>query len=210
MSIKCQRGAGLIEALVAILVLSIGLLGMVGMQTASIKYEQTGWVRSALSSNISSLADRIRANASADADAYTFSRTYAAERASIEATPLPNTYLTPAKDCNTTACTNDELAAYDLVVWRNDLNQQLPGAVGFVTPTGVKGVDLRFGVTVAWFNKDFLDETAPNVKTLRQPEICPVPAVGTTGIAARNCCPASVGTAAALAGVQCVNLEIIP
>lgn len=200
-----QRGAGLIEALVAILVLSIGLLGMVGMQTASIKYEQTGWVRSALSSNISSLADRIRANASADANAYTFSRTYAAERASIEATPLPNTYLSPAKDCNAEACTNAELAAYDLVVWRNDLNQQLPGAVGFVTPTGVKGVDLRFGVTVVWFNKDNLDGT-----NLRQPEICPVPAVGTTGIAARNCCPASVGTAAALAGIQCVNLEIIP
>lgn len=200
-----QRGAGLIEALVAILVLSIGLLGMVGMQTASIKYEQTGWVRSALSSNISSLADRIRANASADAVAYTFSRTYAAERASIEATPLPNTYLAPAKDCNAVTCTNAELAAYDLVVWRNDLNQQLPGAVGFVTPTGVKGVDLRFEVTVAWFNKDNLDGT-----TLRQPEICPAPAVGSTGIAARNCCPAAVGAAAALAGVQCVNLEIIP
>lgn len=200
-----QRGAGLIEALVAILVLSIGLLGMVGMQTASIKYEQTGWVRSALSTNISSLADRIRANASADAGAYTFSRTYAAERASIEATPLPNSYLTPAKDCNAAACTNAELAAYDLVVWRNDLNQQLPGAVGFITPTGAKGIDLRFGVTVAWFNKDNLDGT-----TLRQPEICPAAAVGTTGIAARNCCPSTVGTAAALAGVQCVNVEIIP
>ena len=47
MSMKRQRGAGLIEALIAILVLSIGLLGMVGMQTASVKYEQTGWVRSA-------------------------------------------------------------------------------------------------------------------------------------------------------------------
>lgn len=202
MSIKCQRGAGLIEALVAILVLSIGLLGMVGMQTASIKYEQTGWVRSALSSNISSLADRIRANASADADAYTFSRTYAAERASIEATPLPNTYLTPAKDCNTAVCTIAELAAYDLQIWRSDLDQQLPGAVGFVVPTGVRGVDLRFGVTVAWFNKDHLDGT-----NLRQPTIC---TAATTGIAARNCCPASVGTAAALAGIQCVNVEIIP
>lgn len=202
MSITRQRGAGLIEALVAILVLSIGLLGMVGMQTASIKYEQTGWVRSALSSNVSSLADRIRANASADPVVYTFTRTYAAERASIEATPLPNTYLTPAKDCNAVACTNAELAAYDLQIWRSDLNQQLPGAVGFVTPTGVKGVDLRFGVTVAWFNKDNLDGT-----TLRQPEAC---TAATTGIAARNCCPAAVGTAAALAGVQCVNLEIIP
>jgi len=40
-SLKYQSGAGLIEALVAILVLSIGLLGMLGMQTAALKYEQT-------------------------------------------------------------------------------------------------------------------------------------------------------------------------
>lgn len=206
MSLTSQRGAGLIEALVAILVLSIGLLGMVGMQTASIKYEQTGWVRSALSSNISSLADRIRANASSAANAYTFSRTYAAERASIEAT---STYLNPAKDCNAETCTNAELAAYDLQIWRSDLNQQLPGAVGLVTPTGAKGVDLRFGVTVAWFNKDNLTGT----ETLASPLLCPVDPdelAALAPIAKRNCCPASLGTAAALAGVQCVNLEIIP
>ena len=202
MPLTRQRGAGLIEALVAILVLSIGLLGMVGMQTASIKYEQTGWVRSALSFNISSLADRIRANASTDAVTYSISSTYALERSAIETPPLPNNYLIPAKDCNTTICTSAELAAYDMLVWRSELNQQLPGAVGFIVPTGAKGIDLSYLITVAWFNKDNLDGA-----TLRQPAIC---AAATGGIAARNCCPAAVGTAAALAGVQCVNVEIIP
>lgn len=206
MSINSQRGAGLIEALVAILVLSIGLLGMVGMQTASIKYEQAGWARTALASNIGSLADRIRANAGAEADAYSLSRTYAEERASIEATPQPNNYLTPAKDCNAVVCSSAELAAYDLQLWRSDLNQQMPGAVGFVTPTGAKGVDLRFLVTVAWFNKDNLDG-AVDTPALREPAIC---TASTTGIAARNCCPSSAGTAAQLAGVQCVNVEVVP
>jgi len=199
MSMSRQRGAGLIEALIAILILSIGILGMVGMQTASLKFEQTGWVRSALSSSISSFADRIRANASATETAYSFSRTYAAERASIEGTP---TYLNPAKDCNTATCTPAELAAYDLAVWRLDLNSQLPGAVGMVTPSGTKGVNLRFLVTVAWYSKDNLDGT-----TLRSPDIC---TATTTGIASRNCCPGALGTSAALAGVQCANLEMIP
>lgn len=199
MSMRTQQGAGLIEALVAILVLSIGLLGMLGMQTAALKYEQSSWIRSALSSNIASLADRIRANSGALATAYNYTRTYAAERAAIEASA---TYFDPAKDCDTTTCDAAELATYDLLVWRRDLDQQLPGATGFVVPTGTKGVDLRFLVTVAWYDKDNVD-----AGVLQSPAIC---TAATTGVAARNCCPAAVGTAAALVGVRCANLELIP
>lgn len=199
MSMKTQQGAGLIEALVAILVLSIGLLGMLGMQTAALKYEQSSWIRSALSSNIASLADRIRANSGALATAYNYTRTYAAERAAIEASA---TYFDPAKDCDATTCDAAELATYDLLVWRRDLDQQLPGATGFVVPTGTKGVDLRFVVTVAWYDKDNVD-----AGVLQSPAIC---TAATTGVAARNCCPAAVGTAAALVGVRCANLELIP
>lgn len=199
MPIKTQRGAGLIEALVAILVLSVGLLGMLGMQTAALKYEQSGWIRSALSSNIASLADRVRANSSADATDYSYTRTYAADRAAIEAS---NTYFTPAKNCDTTTCSAAELATYDLLIWRRDLNQQLPGAAGFVVPTGAKGVDLRFLVTVAWYDKDNVD-----AGVLQSPAIC---TAATAGVAARNCCPAALGSAAALVGVRCANLELIP
>jgi type IV pilus assembly protein PilV len=200
MLIKHQRGAGLIEALVAVLVLSIGLLGMLGMQTAALKFEQSSWIRSALSSSIASLADRIRANSEAVATAYSFASTYADERTAIEANPT--TYFSPAKNCDTTVCNAAELAAYDLLTWRQDLNQQLPGAAGFVIPTGTKGVDLRFLVTVAWFDKDNV-----NADVLQAPAIC---AAATTGIAARNCCPAGLGTATALTGVRCTNLEVIP
>jgi type IV pilus assembly protein PilV len=199
MSLKHQRGAGLIEALVAILILSIGLLGMIGMQTAALKYEQTGWARSALAANISSLAERIRANSNAQANAYVFARTYQAERTSIES---DNTYLTPGKDCESLTCTEAELATYDLTIWRRDLNQQLPGAVGMVSATGTKGVDLRFLITVAWFDKDNL-----NGIDLPPPNLC---TATTTGIDARNCCPAALGTAQNLAGVRCANVEMIP
>ncbi|PQA78636.1 type IV pilus modification protein PilV [Rhodoferax sp. TS-BS-61-7] len=199
MSMSNQRGAGLIEALVAILVLSIGLLGMLGMQTAALKYEQSSWIRSALSSNIASLADRIRANSGSLATAYNYTRTYAEERAAIEASA---TYFDPAKDCDTTTCDAAELATYDLLVWRRDLDQQLPGATGFVVPTGTKGVDLRFLVTVAWYDKDNVD-----AGVLQSPAAC---TAATTGVAARNCCPAAVGATADLVGVRCANLEMVP
>lgn len=200
MSIKKQFGAGLIEALVAILVLSIGLLGMLGMQTAAFKYEQTGWIRSALSTNLASLADRVRSNSGADGGAYSYTQTYAQDRSAIAA---GSSYFTPAKNCDTTTCSAAELATYDMLMWRRDINTQLPGGSGFVIPTGTKGQDLRFTVTIAWFDKDNVDALGATVS----PAICDA---ATTGIAARNCCPSALGTAAALSGVRCANLEMVP
>lgn len=197
---KIQKGAGLIEALVAILVLSIGLLGMLGMQTAALKYEQTSWIRSALSSSLASLADRVRSNVGAAETAYSYNQTYAQDRAAVEASA---SYFTPAKNCDTTICSAAELATYDLLMWRRDVNAQLPGGSGFVVPTGTKGQDLRFLVTIAWFDKDNVDPVGATIS----PNIC---AAGTTGIAARNCCPAALGNAAALSGVRCANLELVP
>ena len=207
---KNQSGAGLIEALVAILVLSIGLMGMIGMQTASFRYEQTSWVRSALANNISGLADRIRANPDSVSTAYSFGNVsgsattaYAIERAAIIANPAA--YFTPATDCATTACSPSARAAYDLVVWRQTLNQQMPGSAGFIVPTGTKGIDLRYTITAAWFDKDQLNTGTP--PALASPSLCSATDVG---IAARNCCPAFLGSDTALAGVRCTNLEIVP
>jgi type IV pilus assembly protein PilV len=202
MSLIRQRGAGLVEALIAILILSIGLLGMLGMQTASLKFEQTSWIRSAVAINVSGLADRIRANSGALAPAYAFSDTYANERTAIE---NDVNHFTPTVDCNANSCTAAELAAYDLLAWRRQINDQMPGAAGFVVPTGSKGQDLRFLITVAWFDKD----NAVGA-TLVQPDACPVPMVGNAGISSRNCCPSAVGAPADLAGVRCVNVEVIP
>lgn len=198
---KSQHGAGLIEALVAILVLSIGLLGMLGMQTAALRYEQSSWIRGALSINFGSLADRVRANSSALETAYSNTGTYAAERAAIEADPA---FFTPTTDCDTASCTAAQLAVYDMLIWRRELNSQLPGAAGFIVPSGTKGIDLRFLVTVAWFDKDNANTAGT---ALSSPAIC---TAATAGIASRNCCPSALGTASALSGVRCANLELVP
>lgn len=199
-----QIGASLIEALIAIFVLSIGLLGMVGMQTASMKYEQSSWVRSALSDNIANLADRIRANPNTNPANYSSAIDYAEERIQIEAS---NTYLVPGVNCNSpttsVTCSDTELAAYDLAVWRSALNNQMPGAVGSVLATGTKGANLRFEVTVAWADKDFLENGVP----IQAPTCEDIAADGITGIAARNCCPESLD---APAGVRCTRVELIP
>lgn len=59
-----QQGATLIEVLVAIIVLSIGLLGMAGLQAASVQSNYSAYYRSQATILASDIADRMRANRS--------------------------------------------------------------------------------------------------------------------------------------------------
>ena len=57
-----QKGASLIEVLVAVLLLSFGIVGMAGMQFASTKFNHSAYLRSQGTSLAYDLADRARAN----------------------------------------------------------------------------------------------------------------------------------------------------
>jgi type IV pilus assembly protein PilV len=57
-----QRGVTLIETLVALLVLSIGLLGVAGLQLTSLQHNRGAHMRSQASVLAYAIADRMRAN----------------------------------------------------------------------------------------------------------------------------------------------------
>lgn len=57
-----QSGFTLLEILVAIVVLSIGLLGLAGLQAVSLNNNQTAYYRSIATQQAYDMADRIRAN----------------------------------------------------------------------------------------------------------------------------------------------------
>ena len=61
-NLRHARGVTLIEMMVAVLVLSIGLLGIAGMQAATSKYKINSWSRSQASVLLSDLAERVRIN----------------------------------------------------------------------------------------------------------------------------------------------------
>jgi type IV pilus assembly protein PilV len=63
--LKNQRGTTLIETLVALLVLSIGLLGVAALQVNALQSNQMAHVRSQASVLAYDLADRMRANRAA-------------------------------------------------------------------------------------------------------------------------------------------------
>lgn len=65
---QTQRGATLIEVLVTLVVLAIGLLGMAGLQTMSIKSNQSAYYRSQASFLAYDITERMRANRKAAKD----------------------------------------------------------------------------------------------------------------------------------------------
>src|SRR5690606_33858548 len=58
----CQRGVGLIEVLIAVLVLSFGMLGLVGLQTWSLRNNQSALERGMATVQTHSIADAMRAD----------------------------------------------------------------------------------------------------------------------------------------------------
>ena len=56
------RGTSLMEVLIAMLLLSVGMLGMVGLKTASLKYAGQSNARAAASIYATDILDRMRAN----------------------------------------------------------------------------------------------------------------------------------------------------
>lgn len=192
-----QRGAALIEALVALLVLSVGLLGLVGLQTASVKYQQNSWARSAIATQIADLSDRIRSNPGAADTAYVYTpASYTAERTTMAGTSA----FTVSPDCGSATCTPAQLASYDVTKWRRSLNASIPGAVGYIT--GARNT--AYGVTIAWLDKNRTDSSLTSL------EAAPLCSTQTAAAALRSCCPDALFPSGAVPGVRCVNFSLIP
>lgn len=145
-SMKYQAGVGLVEVLIAMLVMAIGLLGIAGMQSSSIKMNTSSMMRSQASILTASLLESIRTNPS-----------------SAYVTGF-DSFTAPAKDCNLATCTPAEMAVYDVARWKCSLgahNAQTACASGFTIqgnlPDG-KGSITRTGnsytVSVRWIDED--------------------------------------------------------
>jgi len=111
-----QAGFSLIEVLVASLVLSIGLVGVAGLQAVSLKNNQSAYMRSQASALAYDLADRMRSNVNGAESGF-----FDPEQAAANA------------QCSTPAgCSPQEMAENDLSEWLITLTGILPMGSGFV------------------------------------------------------------------------------
>ena len=114
-----QKGATLIEVLVAVLVLSIGLLGIAGLQVVSLNFTSSAYQRSLATQLAYDIIDRMRANrAQAEASGYVVA--------------LGGTY-TPSTACESGDCDPTQMAAYDIANWKAALDATLPSGDGSIS-----------------------------------------------------------------------------
>jgi type IV pilus assembly protein PilV len=203
-SARRSSGFTLIEVLVTVLIMSLGMLGIAALQATTSRFKIGAWARSSTAVLFSDFADRVRANPDVAGLSY-FSSGAATSTSAYALTTDWSTQSTAAAptvttDCSTTTCTATERAAYDLIIWRQQIRRQLPQGSAFVTGNRATGMT----VTMMWFDKQFLK--ADN--TLETSNACNAVVAGTfTSAALSNCCPNAAGVAA---GVRCVNFTFLP
>lgn len=131
------RGFSIVEAMVALVVMSVGMLGIAGLYVSSLKAGRTAILRTQAVNLASDIADRIRSNRTA-------------QQAYDTAVVAPCTV--PGGGATLALTTARNLAATDTCQWRTAVQALLPAgnaAIVFVAgiPAGMPNV---YVVTVSW------------------------------------------------------------
>ncbi len=139
MVIKNAKGFTIIEVLVAMVILSIGVLGLGLLQLTAVQNTQGGHMRSQATILAYDIIDSMRANIPAVANG-DYRITFA------QATPV-------AVDCYGVAanCTTGQMATSDLNRWRNVLANYLPAGSGQVSTVNI-GITTQVIVAVTWLD----------------------------------------------------------
>jgi type IV pilus assembly protein PilV len=111
---RCAQGFSMVEVLVALFVLSIGLLGLAGMQVSGLRNNQSAYFRSQATELAYYMADSMRANAQG-------LTSYDGQGKTTDDAPADTTCA------ETAVCDNPAaVAAYDLAQWRQAMQNALP------------------------------------------------------------------------------------
>ncbi|SFS19183.1 type IV pilus assembly protein PilV [Dyella sp. OK004] len=117
-----QRGVSLIEVLMAVLIFSIGLIGLAGLLVMAARSNQAAYLRTQVTFLAGSMADRMRANP------------VAVWNGAYNDINYP---VTTAKSCDAAAaCTPAEVAARDKFAWSSLLSAAVPGPKATIQCTG--------------------------------------------------------------------------
>lgn len=196
--LRRHRGVTLIEVLVAVLVLSVGLLGIAATMAKSQRFAMGAWSQGAVADGMADIAERLRSTPNATNADFTLDDDYATQRTDLDAGSV-----TVPRDCSANTCTAAQTAAFHLAQWRLSLNRTLPGSAAWINPLSSATGGARatsFEVAIMWFDK-------ANVDSAGAPAAAQVCTGSETGIEQRRCCPSAASPAD---GVRCTRLVLVP
>lgn len=148
------QGVTLIEVLIALVVASIGLLGVAKMQALSLASTRGSSTRSLISIEAASLASAMHANEkywkAVSSGFYANVNINSSNSFSVGAISSSDSTLAYSTDCTSASCastTNFAMAGYDLYTWGANINNIVGGATGSVNCSGSPATCT---ITVTW------------------------------------------------------------
>lgn len=123
-----EKGFGLIEVLVSVVIVAIGLLGIAAMQAHSVRYNHSAQLRSTAITQASNMIDRMSANQQGVQEG---------QYNSISGTP---------SDPGCSTCSTAQIAQKDAHEWNTNNATLMPSGQGTVAAAGGS----RYTITIRW------------------------------------------------------------
>jgi len=149
---KRTKGFTLIEVLIAVLILSIGLLGVAGTLVTASHSASSNYLRQQGVQYAYGIVDRMHSNPHVSNNPTSSANPYIVS--------LTAPAATIANDCTTTSCTDTQMAAYDAWQWQTALKNNLPNGLGSVAVAASTGNTAVVTVTVQWSDQPASSGTA--------------------------------------------------
>jgi type IV pilus assembly protein PilV len=131
-----HQGFSLIEVLIALVILSVGLLGIAAMVSVSLKSKDSSYMQTQATALAQGILDRMRANrAAADLGSYNIN--------------FSGTATTVACVGSTKNCSSTDIANFDLADWKASLANTLPTGQGKITTVAVAQMT-QVTISVRW------------------------------------------------------------
>jgi type IV pilus assembly protein PilV len=119
---RVSRGFTILEVLVAIMILSIGVLGALGMQVNAIRMNREIRLQATALTMARELAERMRGNHIIAINPSTTANPYL-----LSTTLAPGTTVSaPGANCFTGQCTSAQMASWDIYEWQLRMRDTLP------------------------------------------------------------------------------------
>jgi type IV pilus assembly protein PilV len=144
-----NSGFTLVEVLIALVILSIGMLGIAALLLNSLQSSRTALLRSQAVVLASDLAERIRSNRSAGTVYDT------------SVTPAPA--LVPACESTGSDCSAADMASNDLKRWQNAVSAALPGGAGNVVVQQITTTVNRYTIAISWVQSGDSDNASLSI-----------------------------------------------
>lgn len=165
MRIAISRGFTMLEVLVALLIFSLGLLGMAGLLAVSVRTNHSAYQRTQATFLAQSMADRMRANVRLALWNDLYNGSWSAAQ-------------TGAATCQgSTSCDYKDVAKRDIAVWTSDVARFLPNATESIACSGAPSIPASayqtlppYGgtctITINWSESTLAVAGSPNTETL--------------------------------------------